>query len=69
MHDGNWHMGWMGLWWSVIIAAIIAVLLFALTSRRRSGNSDSPERELKRRYAKGEIDRDTYDRMLDDLRR
>jgi putative membrane protein len=62
--------GWMGLWWILIIAAIAAVIGFAVVASRRGGASRaSPEQALKRRYANGEIDRETYERTLSDLRR
>lgn len=71
MHWDDWHMGgWMGLWWILIIAAIVAVIWFAVAASRRGGESrESPEQALKRRYANGEIDRETYERMLSDLRK
>jgi uncharacterized membrane protein len=62
-------MGWMSFNW-VIGAALIAAVVWALV--RSSGNAGprdrSPESILKRRYASGEIDRDTYQRMLADVR-
>ncbi len=33
-----------------------------------NGSSESPEQVLKRRYAKGEIDHATYQRMLTELK-
>jgi len=70
MHWHDWHMGgWMGLWWILIIAAIVAVIWFATASRRGGGGRETPEQALKRRYADGEIDRETYERMLSDLRK
>lgn len=63
-------MGWMGLWWLLIAAAIVAVILLApSTSHRGDRGQEPPERIVKRRYARGEIDRATYERMLEDLRR
>lgn len=71
MHWHDWHLGgWMGLWWIVVvIAAVVAILLLFNSSRRADDRRESPERALKRRYANGEIDRETYGRMLDDLRK
>lgn len=68
--DNGWHMGWMWIGW-LLVAVVIALLLRAvLVQGKRGGASrDSPERILKRRYAKGEIDRETYERMLEDLRK
>ncbi len=75
MHWGDdWHMGWMGLWWIVILVAVVGVFWLVLTTARRGSNPDSsrdresPEDAVKRRYAEGEIDRDTYEQMLTDLR-
>ncbi len=78
-HDyGGWHMamgwGWGWGWW-LICAAVAAVFLWALfrvwrepyaSSHRSSGPSS--EETLGRRYAKGEISRDTYLQMREDLR-
>lgn len=69
--DG-WHMGGMWLWWVLLIVAAVVgvwVLVSRAHGRRGGGESGSPEEELKRRYAKGEIDRETYERMLSDLRK
>ena len=68
--DGGWHIGWMLLWWALPLALIVAVIWLATgRSSARGGRSASPEEVLKRRYATGEIDRDTYERMLEDLRK
>lgn len=69
--NGYWHMGWMALWW-IFPIALVVVLVWALVTRipfRPDGRGESPEQILKRRYAKGEIDRDTYERMLADLKK
>ena len=71
MNGYGWHMGGMWIWWIVAIAILVAVVWIAINYRRRGGSQsgDSPEQILKRRFAKGEIDREQYDRMLSDLRR
>lgn len=72
-------MGFMGfgmLMWLVVVAAVIGVVVYFVirTTRRDSTFSGirSSHREpmdiLRERYAKGEIDRDTYERMKNDLR-
>lgn len=70
-YDG-WHMGGMWSWWILIAAVmvVVAVVWFSLSMarRRRGGSTESPEQALKRRYAKGELDREAYERMLADLR-
>jgi uncharacterized membrane protein len=63
------HMGLMSIWWVVSVAALIALVWFIAAGRRRGPDSSDAERQLKRRYAAGEIDRDTYQQMLEDLRR
>lgn len=66
--DSNWHMGWMMIWWFALpLLLAVAWILF----RNRTGSDglvESPEQALKRRYAKGEIDREAYQRTLADLR-
>ena len=68
--NGYDHMGWMGLWW-VLGAALIAFVIWAFLRASRgppTALTETPEDIVKRRYSKGEIDRDTYERMLGDLR-
>jgi len=64
------HMGWMAIWW-VLGAALIVALLWAFVrgTRGRTGDDDTPEKILERRYARGEIDHDTFERMSADLKR
>jgi putative membrane protein len=60
----------MGFWWILILAVIIGIIGLAMASSRRASSSrEGPEETVKRRYANGEIDRDTYEQMLADLRR
>jgi len=63
-------MGFMGFWWILILALVVA-LVWGITSagRGRGTGESSAERRLKERYAAGEIDRETYERMLADIRR
>ena len=66
--DGGWHMGWMTVWW-ILIPALIASLAWALMkgTREPSASSESPEEVLRRRYARGELDDETFRRMRDEL--
>lgn len=62
-------MGWMGLGW-LLIAALVVLAVWAVARgapRGSTGSDDAPREILRRRYAKGEIDRETYERMLRDL--
>lgn len=72
-------MGFMGigmLMWLIVIAAVIGlVVYFVIRATRRdsafSGIRSSHQESmdiLRERYAKGEIDRDTFERMKNDLR-
>jgi putative membrane protein len=62
---------WMLLWWA--LAVVVLVVVVRLVAGTGGGFSfrgdDTPEQILKRRYAKGEIEREEYHRRLEDLRR
>ena len=62
-------MGWMAIWW-ILGPVLVALLVWAVlkSGRGPNGSPESPEQVLKRRYARGEIDRETYLRMLSDLK-
>lgn len=68
--------GVMGIFWILVIVAVVAgVVVLARSGGLGSGGSgpasgtETPEEILRRRYAKGEIDRDEYQQRLTDLRR
>ncbi len=75
MMDGNWWWGFMGmawLFWLVVLGLIVwAVITVIKNSQQRSGNiprsSESAMEILKKRYAKGEISREEFERMKKDL--
>jgi putative membrane protein len=66
-----------GLWWILpilgvllVIAVVVLAVLLATRRRRRpdgSDDDDDPREILKRRYARGEISKEEYDRMRQDL--
>lgn len=60
----------MWLWWLLAIGLIGAVAWAVMRSVSRTGNgaAESPQDILKRRYARGEIDQDEYEKRLQDLR-
>lgn len=62
---------WMLLWWIAGIVFLLTVVWLLADAARKSpvGPPDSAEDILKRRYARGEIDHDEYERRLTDLRR
>jgi putative membrane protein len=68
--NGWGHMGFMWLFWVALIAVIVWLLIRAAPGPTSSGEvQDSPEQILKRRYARGEIEKEEYERRLTDLRR
>lgn len=63
-------MGGMWLWW-ILGIAIVGIAAWAIVrplSRSAGKESESPEEALKRRYARGEIDKDDYEKRLRTLR-
>ena len=67
-HGGG--MGWMAVWSLIWLAIIIGVVWVAARSLSRgTGADESPESILKRRYARGDIDREEYERRLNDIRK
>lgn len=65
--------GWifMLLFWGLVILGIFAILKW-LATKRGSGKASSPKSALdilEERYARGEIDRDEFERMKRDLAR
>ncbi len=67
--SGMFFGGYMWLFWLLVIAAIVVVIMSALNSQ--SGNSskieDSPLEILKRRYARGDIDEEEFMRRRKQL--
>lgn len=70
-HMGGWMwFGWIGS--ALLIVLLVWVLVRTMQQSGPAGNApprDTPEDELKRRYARGEIDRTEYERKLEDLRK
>ena len=63
-------MGFMAFWWilgALLIASVVWALL-RIGGGSTNGPRESPEEILKRRYASGELDRETYERMRTDLK-
>jgi putative membrane protein len=75
---GQWdHMmgqgGYGGLsMWLILIVIAGIILYFVFNQSKRTGNQIDPERKtpmeiLKRRYAKGEITKEEFDRMKKEI--
>ena len=73
MNWGNcgWGMGfgwiWMILFWGLVIAGIVYIVRALSRRAGRSWPEETPLDMLKKRYAKGEITKEEFDRMKDDL--
>jgi len=70
---GWWFMGWMPFLWIVFLILVVFLFFRVLGSPNERGGrgsgAETAEEILRRRYARGEIEREEYDRKLDDLRR
>jgi putative membrane protein len=73
MHgEFGWGMGWMMVWsWllSILIIGAVVWVLVKSVGGRSGARDESPEAMLRRRYARGELNRDEYLRCLNDLRK
>lgn len=70
MHEmGWWGMGWMWIFWILVLVGLVFLIRWlVLSSTSGNRSKDTPEEILKRRYARGEITQEEYQRMLKDLR-
>lgn len=78
MHD-SWMHTWFGMWlWPLLLIVLIIALIVFLGRRYSARNFSSPDAGtdqstetaldiLKKRYAKGEITKDEFDRMKKDI--
>ncbi len=75
MHWGNigWGMGfgwiYMIIFWVLIITAVVYLVKYFGKKMGSEMCQESPLDILKRRYARGEITKEEYGRMKDDLRK
>ncbi|HEX6965245.1 MAG TPA: SHOCT domain-containing protein [Gemmatimonadaceae bacterium] len=72
----GWGWGMMviaTLVWLAALGLLVALVWWLITARRSSGGRPDESRDaeeiLRERYASGDIDRATYQRMRDDLQR
>jgi putative membrane protein len=67
----EWGMGFgwifMILFWVLIIIGIVYVIQTLSRRTGQSGTQETPLDILKKRYAKGEISKEEFERMKDDL--
>jgi len=69
MHTGWFGMGWMWIFWLFVIVGGIALVATLARNSANRPTAPGPEEVVKQRYARGEIDRQEYERKLEDLRR
>ena len=69
----SWH-GWgfhMMSWWGVFVMFFLIVMVFMIVTRSAestpSSANDTPLDILRRRYARGEIDEEEYERRRHEL--
>jgi putative membrane protein len=67
----SWGMGFGGifmiLFWALIILGIVALAKWLFSSTGSVGSGKRPLEILQERYARGDITRDQYERMRQDL--
>lgn len=68
---GGWMMGGMWLlpilFLALIIAGVLLVVRWMGNGRDKTSSAESPLDILRTRYAKGEIDRETFDKIKQDI--
>jgi putative membrane protein len=63
-----WHAGGMWLFWFAVIAVVsLSICLAARSMRNAEPPRETPDEILKKRFARGEIGRDEYERAMRDL--
>jgi len=63
MHYG--YGGW--LMWLILVILVVIVIYFFVRTQKGGSVRETPLEILKKRYAKGEITKEEYDRMKRDL--
>jgi len=63
----GWGAGLMGLVWLLLLVAVVVLLFGWLRGGRADGGAATAREILDRRYARGEISREAYQRALEDL--
>ena len=68
MHDFPFFGGgWMMIFWAVLLIALIVLVVKALMSSSKDHTGDTPMEILKRRYARGEIDKEEFEERKREL--
>lgn len=67
--DIRWQHEQSAIFWIAVTLAALIIVYFWKGRRNSTRRRESPEETLKRRFARGEMDEKTYERMLDELRK
>ncbi len=66
MHDFNfWGGGWMMIFWILLFIAL--VVLFLIAFRNTGSKEESAMEILKKRYARGEIDKEEFEERKNEI--
>ena len=70
MHWSSWwHAGGMWIFWLAVFAFVgVGLYLARRSATKNDPPRESPQKILETRYARGEIDREEYERATKDLR-
>ena len=64
-----WHSGGMWLFWFGVLAIVGVVIYLMMRSMKKAEPPrETPQELLKKRFARGEIEREEYERAMKDLR-
>jgi putative membrane protein len=58
---------WMIIFWVLVIVGVVYIVRVATRSGRKQEKDEAPLDILKKRYAKGEISKEEFEKMRDDL--
>ena len=58
----------MILFWVLVIVAIVLIVRYVARTSGNQGQAEAPLDILKRRYAKGELTKEQFDTMKEDLK-
>lgn len=68
----GWGMGFgwifMIIFWVLVILGVVYIVQTAIKSEKESEKKETPFDILKKRYAKGEISKEEYERMKEELK-
>lgn len=67
MNGSHWGMGWGMGWGMWFIPLLIILLIYFLLRNNNKKNHGTPLEILQKRYAKGEITKEQYEELKNDL--